>query len=171
MKTAATWILLLSLAGCARNAPSLIVPATTWADRVKVSDDDYVKIRTYTGAAVEGRNGSVMLRAFQPRGATGAVTFQAYIVARYAGEWYFHDRAHDIDGTQLPARFISRNVTSCRAICIKEEHVAIDVSREYLWQRVDRGVDVQLSGKGGKQQFFLPPAYIEAFLAELPPVR
>ncbi|MEO6024533.1 MAG: hypothetical protein ABIP64_15745, partial [Burkholderiales bacterium] len=84
----------------------------------------------------------------------------------YTGEWRFYDRAFDSDGQELQTTEISRKVVECkRRVCSHLEHLGIKVTRVYLETKQESGVRFKVIGKSGEEVFYIPPAYIRAFLS------
>jgi hypothetical protein len=86
------------------------------------------------------------------------------------GEWRFYDSAYyDDSGQALSVTPISRKVDRCnRYGCSVAEHIGVNISHKYLTVRQSSGIRFQVSGQGGKEAFFIPPAYIRAFLTAIP---
>ncbi len=96
----------------------------------------------------------------------GSVTYQIYIAISYSGVWRFYNWAYDDDGKTLDLTLLSRNLAPCeRDDCVHNEHVSVDVTRKYLEEHLQSGLRLWLSGKAGKEAFFIPPGYIKAFLS------
>lgn len=158
------------LMGCAVRQVVPPAPKTPedWARGVRSERDDYRKVTTYRGQQLERDGSVVFLRAHQ-LDAAPKPAIQIYVAAYYGGGWRFYDSAFDREGKVLPVTVINREVSGCsRYGCGHIEHIGLAVDDAYLASRQGSGIDFQLSGKGGKDQFYLPGGYIEAFLASLP---
>lgn len=95
----------------------------------------------------------------------GSVTYQIYIAISYSGVWRFYNWAYDDDGKTLDLTLLSRNLAQCQNNdCMHNEHVSVDMTRRYLEEHIQSGLRFWLSGKAGKEEFFIPPGYIKAFL-------
>lgn len=60
---------------------------------------------------------------------------------------------------------LHREVGSCSGGCSLREHIAINLSREYLESHQETGMTFKVSGKAGESIHALTAAYIRAFLA------
>lgn len=97
----------------------------------------------------------------------GSVSYQIYVVINYIGVWRFYNWAYDTNGNTLDLMLLSRNLDQCRSSdCAQNEHLSIDVTREYLEEHKQSGVRFWLSAKEEiTEVLFIPPGYIKAFLS------
>jgi len=160
-------LLALALAGCVTQPPrKTLLTAEDTAAAVQVSRDDFKKVTHFTGTGIgDGSDEVLFLRAWKADGMP--TRYQVYVADFYRSEWRFYESAHDIDGNTLDVTLIDRKVGACSRYsgCSHHEHLAINISREYLEQRVPSGMSFQISGKGGKEVFFVPGFHIAGFLA------
>lgn len=170
MKKLAVLILVGLLGGCTTGArinwndPAQITPL------IRVERDEFKKVTTYIGPTCSSPicsnfwRDNLFLRAWKVDGGS-SFDYQIYITDVHY-EWRYFDQAHDSDGTTLKLTQISSNVSGCSgSSCALFEVVGIDVSREYLSSHQVNGIKLQVSGKGGKEQFYLSGQYISAFLS------
>lgn len=161
------------LAGCAE--PELRVvpkPKVNWNDvqsitsAISVQRDDINKITNFKGPnSSSGILDTVLLRAWKSDEG-GEFSYQIYVIDYYHGDWRFYDTASDSNGNNLVIKLNSRDVSSCDYFtCAHQEHLGINVSREYLEKNQGNGIVFKVSGKGGEETFIIPSAYVKAFLA------
>lgn len=139
------------------------------ATAVRVSRDDFKKVTNYRGPDIEaGAFDSLFLRAWKPDGAQ--TNYQVYVADYYTSEWRFYTSADDSDGTRLNVTLIDREVGSCSRYggCSHFEHMGINITRDYLERKAESGMTFQISGRGGKEVFFIPGFHIKGFLASTP---
>lgn len=132
---------------------------------IKVERDDFKKLTNFQGPNASGNIlDNVLLRAWK-FDRTGTTSYQIYVADYYTREWRFYDSAYDSRGTRLDATLISRDVSSCsRYGCGFQEHIGINVSRQYLEENKATGIRFKISGKAGEEIFYIPSAYVKAFL-------
>ena len=110
---------------------------------------------------------NVFLRAIQPPNLQ-VLLYQLYIVAYYRGESFRdYDLAMDSEGNTLEMEVLSRTVgnrTGHGSTEYYEEHLIINVPREYLDAHQATGIAVRIGGPGGQEEIILPHYYIKAFL-------
>ncbi len=162
------------LSGCATTGRSYSVKSPDErmqeiAMKIKTKYDAFRKTTTYQGPAVEdGECDAITIRAWKIDG-VNEVVYQIYVKDRYFGKWHFYSDAYDEYGESLDFTQISREVESCsRGGCIYSEHVGMNVSRNYLERKADRGVRFKISGRGGEEVCALSSPYIKAVLATVP---
>ena len=163
----ATVVSVLILSACASylaphtnpNDPQAVVRA------ISVKRDDFKKITNYTGPNAASFSDALFIRAVKTD--AGSMTYQIYVMHTYSGEWRFYNSTYDSKGTPLDTTLISRDVITCAGSygCTHQEHLGLNVSREYLEQNQQLGIRFKVSGRAGEEVFFIPPAYIRAFLA------
>lgn len=160
-------VAIASLAACAPLPQAKLLTATDWQARVKTKYDEFKKVTTYEGGEISRSYVDAMfLRAWRYDSKRDEVVYQIYVADYYNGEWRFYDEAWDSNGKRLDTTLIARKVGSCTSSgCNHFEHVGVNVTKAYLEQAQAEGVRFKLSGRSGEQVFFLPPAYIGAFLA------
>lgn len=135
---------------------------------VRTSRDEFKKMTRYTGPDIAaGSSDTLFLRAWRHDGQ--APSYQIYVADYYVGEWRFYTSANDSNGTRMDVTLIDRKVGSCSRYggCSHFEHMALNVSREYLEAAVTTGISFQLSGKAGEQVFNVPPMHVAGFLASV----
>lgn len=168
MKAFIAAIVAVSIFGCAEPRPRLnINDPTAVSSAIKVKRDDFKKQTEYIGpnAASDTLSDGLYLRAWKFDGSEKS-EFQIYVMDHYYKEWRFYDSAYDSKGTKLDAMVISRKVDSCSQYsCSHIEHIGINVTRDYLENNQDTGINLKISGKAGEEIFYLPAGYIKAFLA------
>jgi hypothetical protein len=161
------------LAGCAE--PELRVvprPKVNWNDvqsiasAISIQRDDINKITNFKGPNISsGILDTVLLRAWKSD-EDGGFSYQIYVIDYYHGDWRIYDTASDSKGNNLVIKLNSRDVSSCDYLtCAHQEHLGINVSREYLEKNQESGIVLKISGKGGKETFIIPSTYIKAFLS------
>ena len=161
------------LTGCA--APELNIspkPKINWNDvqsissAISVQHDDLKKITNFKGSnCSSGILDTVLLRAWKSDD-DGGFSYQIYVVDYYHGDWRFYDTASDSKGNNLVITLNSRDVSSCDYLtCAHQEHLGINVSREYLEENQENGIVFKVSGKGEEETFIVPATYIKAFLS------
>ncbi len=161
------------LAGCAE--PELRVvprPKVNWNDvqsiasAISVQRDDLKKITNFKGPSCSSSIlDTVLLRAWKSD-EDGRTSYQIYVIDYYHGAWRFYDTASDSKGNNLDIKLNSRDVSSCDYFtCAHQEHLGINVSREYLEENQENGIVFSLKGKGREETFIIPSTYIKAFLS------
>ena len=133
------------------------------ARAISIKRDEFKKVTNYTGPDAANFPDSVFIRAWKPD--NGRISYQIYVRDQYEGDWRYYDSAHDANGNRLVTTLIDREVLTCHRGCTLWEHLGINVSREYLEKQQHQGIRFKISGKAGEEIFFIPPAYIKAFLA------
>lgn len=135
-------------------------------DAITIERDDFKKLITYEGpnAVSDHYLDKLYIRAWD-LDELEYTEYQIYVVSHYGKRWRRYDSAYDTDGKRLEAKSLTRKVDSCsRMGCSYYEHVAIDVTKEYLEQNKDSGIHFKISGQGGEAVYLLPAGYIQAFL-------
>jgi len=157
------------LAACGAAGPRL-----NWEDprsiagAIKVEHDNYYKTTDFRGPNASKNDWNILnLRAVKSD-VGGDVGYQIYVKVAYFDEssWHLYNSASDSKGNSLKITPISREVESCSRVgCIYEEHFGLHVTRAYLKNNQESGIDFKVSGKGAEEVFFISSAYIKAFLA------
>ncbi|MBA5248973.1 MAG: hypothetical protein FE834_05490 [Gammaproteobacteria bacterium] len=160
------------------------IPKINWNNpnetqkRVTITHDNFEKIIEYKGpnalcnysrvGSCDGYfAGNVFIRAWKYI-KTNSVSYQIYIKDLVYDDWKYYDTAYDSDGNELDTTVISRDVDSCNARgCELYEHIGINISRDYLVEHITSGIQLQLSGKAGKDTFSITGAYIKGFLTKI----
>lgn len=154
------------LAGCAAPRPPVNFndPAQV-SSRIQVQRDDFKKVTNFTGpSCAPNILDSVFLRARKTD--NGATSYQIYVRNYYSGEWRFYSSAYDSNGNRLDTIVISRDVSSCSQYgCSHEEHLGLNITRDYLEKNQTDGIRFKVSGKAGEAIFAIPGGYVQAFLA------
>ncbi|MEQ1836608.1 MAG: hypothetical protein ABL862_09255 [Candidatus Nitrotoga sp.] len=161
------------LAGCAEPEPKVAPrPKINWNDvqsiasAISVQRDDLKKMTNFKGPnSSKGILDTILLRAWKSD-EDGGFSYQIYVIDYYHGDWRFYDTAFDSKGNNLIIKLNSRDVSSCDYFtCAHQEHIGINVSREYLEKNQENGIVFKLNGKGGEETFIIPSTYIKAFLS------
>ena len=161
------------LAGCAEPEPRVMPRLkVNWNDvhsiasAISVQRDDLNKITNYKGPnSSSSILDTVLLREWKSD-EDGGFSYQIYVIDYYHGDWRFYDTASDSKGNNLVIKLNSRDVSSCDYVtCAHQEHLGINVSREYLEKNQENGIVFKVSGKGGEETFIIPSTYIKAFLS------
>jgi hypothetical protein len=151
------------LAGC--GTPITTTPQAASANTT-ITVDPYTKTTKAQGdwLGIGKAHGNVSVRSFTIDGKT---TYQIYLLhwRTYSQSWAFLDRAYDIAGTKLDTMVIGREVPRQHSNPTIEEHIGINVSREYLESTPIEGRAIKVIGTHGEVPFTLPKWYIEGFLA------
>lgn len=164
---------ILMLAGCAEPEPRVAPrPKVNWNDvqsiasAISVQHDDLNKITNFKGPnSSSGILDTVLLRAGKSDEG-GGFSYQIYVIDYYHGDWRYYDTASDSKGNHLVIKLNSRDVSSCDYFtCAHQEHLGINVSREYLEKNQENGIVFKVSGKGGEETFIITSSYIKAFLS------
>ncbi|WP_239253689.1 hypothetical protein [Candidatus Nitrotoga sp. M5] len=161
------------LTGCANpGLNNAAKPTINWNDTqsissaISVQHDDLKKITNFKGPNYSnGILDSVSLRALKSD-EDDRFSYQIYVTDYYHGDWRFYDTASDSKDNNLVIKLNSRDVSSCDYLtCAHQEHLGIDVSREYLEENQENGIVFKVSGKGGEKTCIIPGTYIKAFLS------
>ena len=168
----------LALVGCLGRqlaaVPSL--PPTEIAARTTVQRPALEQKAIYSGPpAREERNADLTvwwyLRAFRQAGVQPED--QLCVRAEYwAPGWVFYARSLDEQGVPHEALVINRKAEDCDNYdrCQYGEDIAVALGRAYLEQHVATGFRVKLASQAGNGEFivFVPPNYVQGFLAAVP---
>jgi len=87
--------------------------------------------------------------------------FQLYLDHWDQFGWRFLDSTFDTDGHALSTTILSRTVKADAAV---DEIVAIDLSRQYVVDHLEKGINVKLFGQSGSVVIVLQPIYVQGFL-------
>lgn len=156
----------LLLSACVATAPKLNAnDSQAVGSAITVQRDDFKKMTNFKGPnASPDILQKLFLRAWKTD-ATGTISYQIYVMDYYRGDWRFYNEAYDSNGTSLDTTIISRNVDSCsRYGCWHEEHLGLNVTRDYLESHQASGIRFKVSGKAGENVFYIPSGYIKGFL-------
>lgn len=170
IRSVALVLALAALTGCVTN-PVKPQPSSMEevALTVQVSRDDFKKKTSFNGPRIPaGPFDTLFLRAWKLDGQP--TQYQIYVADYYQAAWRFYTSAHDSDGMRFDVTLISRDVGSCSRYggCSHFEHMALNVTRDYLEAAASKGVTFQISGKTGDQVFSVPPMHVAGFLASVP---
>lgn len=166
MRLLLTALLAASLASCAslRNAPPppISSPRAVY-DACEVTQDEYTGVRRVESPILKtGRwTNYVMLRSSSI--GSGDPSIQVYVAWSRRGDWIFFDRARDRDRNEMDFVAIDRSLDVGWVV----EQFGLNVSREYLEERAETGLDIRAYGQRGVETFRLPPQYVQGFLARL----
>jgi len=138
---------------------------------IKVEYDNFKKTTNITAPNItkkkwgQVRRDQLFLRAFK-NDKTKNILYQIYVADYYEGDWRFYNSAHDSNGNRLNLTKIDRKTISCTVdVCSHKEHIALNVTIKYLEANSNSGISFKVSGKAGEEVFFIPSAYIKAFLS------
>jgi hypothetical protein len=151
------------LAGCAVGTASL---AGFEPQAVTRETDSFRKVTTFKGPEVNHDGGRVFLRAFAD--AKGITTYELYYFDYFqSGHGEFRS-ATDASGKDLTVIPIERRLYTCNGYgCSYSEHVAVSLTRDYLFARSVDGLTIKLYGKTS-EVVTLSGAYVKSFLQALP---
>jgi hypothetical protein len=152
-------VLLISL-GCATvvSSPQQVNEAT------KVSLDPYDNYYSVSGMKLDLGGFPNITKVYMRGGfdKTGTNEFiQLYVFHWSQTGWNFFDQASDISGTPLDVHQLGRQVKSGTVV---EEHVAIDLPRDFLESRKNQGLNIRLLGSKGYLIVEIPSPYLTGFL-------
>lgn len=156
--------------GCAHvpDATPVDITPEGWASRIEQRRDDFERKTTIKAADLVHNGDTAFLRSIRSDAAPDDDGLVLYVIARME-DWKFLDRAFTNDGQKWPLTAISRDVRYCtRYGCSLAEHVAVHIPRSYLATKTDRGFEVKIGGKRGDQFTYVPGAYVQGFLMQLP---
>jgi hypothetical protein len=118
---------------------------------VTTSYDNYKKETKYTGRKVENKETFTFIRAWKSDN-NPLLTFQIYIDIMYPGDWRFYNAAYDLDGNRLDLVKINQKVSNCgRYGCTHNEHIGLNINKEYLLAHKLTGINLKLTSKSGKE--------------------
>jgi hypothetical protein len=89
--------------------------------------------------------------------------FQLYIYHWSQTGWLFLNSASDIDATVLPVHVLSQDLAVTGGGTV-EEHVAIDLTRDYLLTHQTNGLNIRIMGSKGSLVVTVNGMYIQGFL-------
>jgi hypothetical protein len=83
----------------------------------------------------------------------------------YDGDWRGFDQAFDIAGGKFHA-LVARHHAHCTLLCGYEEHLEIELTRDYLETHASDGLLMRLYGPGSvaSAPFLVPAGYLRGFL-------
>lgn len=160
-------IVTLILCSCVTPAPRIdINNPQEVASAISINHDNFKKLTNYKGPdASSNINDKLFIRA-RKNDSNDRVDYQIYVMDYYYGDWRFYNSAYDSNGNRLDTIIISRDVVSCDEYgCSHEEHMGLNVTRDYLENNQNAGIRFKISGKAGEEIFFIPAGYIKAFLS------
>lgn len=152
-------VLLITL-GCATvvSSPQQVTDAT------KVKFDPYSDFYSISGMKLD-LGGFPNITRVHMRGGfnkSGDNEFvQLYVFYWSQTGWKFFNQASDISGTPLNVHQLARNINSSTSI---EEHIAIDLPREFLENRKTQGLNIRILGSKGSLIVEIPSSYLIGFL-------
>lgn len=160
------------LTGCVTTQQSAFLQDdVAWAKQVTTRQDPYKAVTIIQGADLDNSEATVFLRSTRSEQFPDQDGIVIYVYAKL-DQWKFLSSANGIDGTRFDTVVLDRDIRFCtRYGCSLAEHVIVHTNRQYLRKHIDSGLDIRLDGKRGNHHIYLPPAYIVAFLASLPPIR
>lgn len=146
-----------------------------WADAgsiaraVSAAHDDHKGITTYEAPVLKRQEQDrVFLRSFVPDGQPATLT-QIYVRSVFHGAARGYAEASDAQGAKLElVRIDSDSDCGGSYGCTVAEDIGVNVTRDYLEHAQQAGIDLRISGPGGKQSYQLPAVYVQGFLRALP---
>jgi hypothetical protein len=165
-------ISMLLVSGCVANRTSPQGPDPHYGETLALvvkRVDNLTRQTEYTGPPFPNAflTTNVFLRAIQPPNLQ-VLLYQLYIVAYYKSECSReYNQAMDTEGNPLNMEVLLRTVgnrTGHGSTDYYEEHLIINLPREYLEAHQTNGIAFRISGPGGKEEIILPHYYIKAFL-------
>ncbi len=174
MKLVLPLVAALLAAGCA--APAKTLPPeqlsdSQWGAQIERKSDPYTKVTLVQGGDLKSGQSSVHLRAALTEGRPDISPKIALYASLFYFDkrWHYYDSANTIDGRSWPTKSSRRDVFQCMSQnCSYGELVLVDMDADYLRSKSAEGVNIKIWGSGGAEEFRIPPAYIVAFLAEIP---
>ncbi|QFY43224.1 hypothetical protein F6R98_11830 [Candidatus Methylospira mobilis] len=87
------------------------------------------------------------------------------ITGYYDGDWLGFDKAFDSSGKKFHALTV-KHKPDCQLLCGYDEVLEIELTRKYLDDHAQTGVNMRLYGPAGAASapFTLPAAYLQGFL-------
>ena len=144
--------------------------ATTVSNPQQVTDATQIKFDPYANSySVSGMQidlgGFPNITKVRMRGgfdkSGGNEFIQLYVFHWSQTGWNFFSQASDISGTSLNVRPLNRDVNFNATV---EEHIAIDLPRDFIESRKNQGLNIRLLGRKGSLIIEVPSAYILGFL-------
>ena len=160
------------MAGCVTpQQQAFLQDDVAWAKQVTTRFDPYKSVTITQGEDLDNSLARVFLRSTRSAQFPGVDGIVIYVYAKLEN-WKFLSSAYGIDGHRFDTVVLDRDVRFCtRYGCSLAEHLVLHTNRQYLRKHIERGLDIRLDGQRGNHPIYLPPAYIVAFLASLPPER
>jgi len=163
-----TWFFFI-VAGCQSiNSPIDWNDTQSIAAQISSTRDESRPLITYEGPAYDVKDiGRYLIRAWK-YDKDNSVTYQIYVRDHYSDDSGFYGSAYDSDGNKLNTVPISREDGSCiTGTCWYYTPLGINMEHDYFKKFKDTGISVTLLDKTGENIFFIPPAYIKAFLGKV----
>lgn len=156
----------LALTACAAVAPPQPRTAETYAAATRVEHDQFQQVTRYQAPTINSNGSDVALRSFTMHKSSETI-YQIYFIASYGGKgWRFYNSIYDVNGNRLDTTLISRDVGHCSKYgCSHYEHLAANVTRDYLEKVAQSGMSMKLVGQAGSEVHTIPPEYVRGFLA------
>lgn len=156
----------------AKHAPQVVAPKLNMNDSRDVAGassvrrDEFAKTTIYRGPNIANKQPD-QLYVVATKTDFGSITFQIFAIINYSGAWRFYNNVHDAKGNDLDITLMTRHLANCtRNDCAHNEHLAIDVTKQYLEDNMQRGIRLRVNGKAGEDEIFIiPSGYIKAFLS------
>jgi len=128
------------------------------AARITIERDDFRKMTIFRGPWIEAYLGDgLRLCAYKK----ADLEYQIYLQVNPFSSWHSYDYAYDSDGKKLWMTSQFRPVVSWIV-----QDCFISVSKKYLQNHSSSGIRFKLYPEEMKEKvFFIPPAYIQAFLS------
>ena len=151
---------------CSCVSPTVYDTAQKVTDATQVVRDDYNKTTWIKSPIIQYSNSfdRCFLRTLVAD--SGAQVDQLY-VSYTPSDWAFLERANDSTGRNLEVTVINRDVSSSRFGVSLAEHVAVALSRPYLLEAAQQGIDIKIVGNLGSTVVQLPPHYVQGYLDRL----
>lgn len=180
---------LILISGCVGNANHTqnvnIAPEPDWSNpfetqkMVITEKDEFTKLITITGPnAINNEYRRItenyklgqldlFIRAWREPNKS-VISYQIYIHSE-AVNWRHFQSAYDSDGNKLDMIIIANKVFDCYPIpapgVCAHEHVGVNVSEEYLRNKINTGIRFKLIGEAGDEVYVLSGPYIHGFLS------
>lgn len=160
--------LILSVVACAPITPQVDVNnQQAVSDAITTEYDEFRKITSFKAPEIiQTDRNRLLLRAFKED--SGNTIYQIY-TANMSNGWVFYNSVYDSDGNKLNFTKISSQVVSCvgGGRCLVREDIGVNISRDYLEKHQSTGIRFKASGRNGESIYFIPGAYIRAFLSKI----
>lgn len=92
------------------------------------------------------------------------VSFYQLYISDKKQDWRFYNSAYDLKGKKLNFVQIDHEVTSG---AMTKEDFAISLTKDYLTENTQTGLNIKIYGKRGDVVLSLPPHYIQGFLRKV----
>ncbi|WP_227815775.1 hypothetical protein [Nitrogeniibacter aestuarii] len=143
------------------------------SSNVRIQYDDFSKTTQYNGpeAVPHGMHEPVVRLVAINNQRTLKTSYIIHFVHNYRGDWRFFNNAVDADGNLLRVESLQRETLDCSVPkCTHLEIYVVEISRDYLQERSERGLHFRVvgTGRGAAQELKIPSGYVKGFLASVP---